>query len=296
MPDTPTVAVLINPLRKEQAEDLLARLSAEDVPHHVIDVPDADDLAGVAADASADHDVVAAVGGDGTQRTVGATLAGTGTALAVVPGGTVNLLGQVLGIHDVGDAVAAITGGHRRALDVGEVDGDPFLLFAGSGYDARVIEEVDEGAKRFGLLSYAVIGLRELRRGRPRDVVVAVDGAPAWRGRAMGVVVSNVSQRGSGDVHVAPDARPDDGVLDVVIQRCDTLPSVVRAGSRIVRGARPDMRDVQYLRGRHVVVAWSGPVACQRDGDPIDRRARAVHEVRDQQLLVCAPAADATAS
>ncbi len=305
-PSARRVAIVVNPERSDAADDLLAALRDDSVEVDVRRLDDAADLTDEIRRAVDDGaSVIAAVGGDGTQRAAAAVLRGTGARLAVVPGGTVNLLGKVLGIESVADTAAAIRGGRTRSFDVGLVDtvdgagdntsggaGDEFVLTATTGYDAAVMHDLDDGAKRFGILGYFATGLRRMRRQRPRPVRVRVDGEEAYRGRAMGVLVANVAQRASPRFELAPDAEPDDGRLDAVVLRCDTVRSLVRALGALLRDRRPDEDDVVFAQGRSIEVVWDRPVWSQRDGDEAGEGTRFRYEVAPERVTLCVPPDD----
>jgi hypothetical protein len=159
----PSIAVVVNPERRELLQPLLDALGdRSDV--RVVEPDSVEGLADACVEAAGWADVVAAVGGDGSQRTAADALKGTKASLAVVPAGTANLLARVLGIDGVEEATSAITGGRRRRLDTGVVDGDTFVLNASSGFDAAVMRRVDDAAKRWGRLGYFLTGVRTLSR------------------------------------------------------------------------------------------------------------------------------------
>jgi len=93
-------------------------------------------------------DVLFVWGGDGTvQRCIDA-VAGTDTAVAILPAGTANLLAANLGVpHDLAEAVLVGLHGDRRRLDTGSVNGERFTAMAGAGFDARMISDADRGMK-----------------------------------------------------------------------------------------------------------------------------------------------------
>jgi diacylglycerol kinase (ATP) len=112
-------------------------------------------------------DVVFVWGGDGTvQRCIDA-VAGTDTAVAILPAGTANLLAANLNVpHDLAEAVLVGLHGDRRRLDTGWVNGERFAVMAGAGFDARMIADADRGIKdRLGRAAYIVTGLKNLRAG-----------------------------------------------------------------------------------------------------------------------------------
>lgn len=259
---------IVNPERSDAADELTDRVDID------TDRPEAaDEIAERAADAVADDDVrvVAAVGGDGTQRTVAEAVSGTDTELAIVPGGTVNLLGRVHGVESVDVAAEAIERGEAHPFDLARCDGHAFLLNSSSGLDADMIAGTDDRAKRFGRVGYAAMGVLALLRAEPGHCTVTVDGDVVFDDDALTVMVMNVGQRGSANLTVAPDAATDDGLLDVVIAR-GSRRSYVRAGYACVRGRRPRTDDAVSGQGIEIEVRWDREVAVQCDGDPADRR------------------------
>jgi diacylglycerol kinase (ATP) len=110
-------------------------------------------------------------GGDGTvQRCIDA-IAGTDTAVAILPAGTANLLAMNLQIpDDLPGAVRVGLRGDRRRMDTGSVNGEHFAVMAGAGFDARMISEAGRGMKdRPGRAAYVYTVIRNLstRRCRP---------------------------------------------------------------------------------------------------------------------------------
>jgi YegS/Rv2252/BmrU family lipid kinase len=162
-------------------------------------------------------DVVLASGGDGTVTACAEGVAGSGVPLAVLPAGTGNLLARNLGLPLALDQALAVglTGRDRR-LDVGNVNGHPFVAMAGIGFDAMLLDSTGEPLKkRLGWMAYAVSALRHLR-ARPVRATLRADGRPVLRRRASGIIVANVGALQGGLV-LLPGAEPDDGVLDLMV-------------------------------------------------------------------------------
>jgi YegS/Rv2252/BmrU family lipid kinase len=162
-------------------------------------------------------DLVLASGGDGTVAACVAGVAGSPVPLGVLPCGTGNLLARNLGLPlALDEALAVALTGPDRRLDVGTANGRPFVVMAGIGFDAEMLDGTDERLKSWlGWGAYVLAALRQLR-DRPVRMVVRADGGPPQRRWASGVIVGNVGSL-QGNVRLLPDAVPDDGVLDVAV-------------------------------------------------------------------------------
>jgi diacylglycerol kinase (ATP) len=160
---------------------------------------------------------VIAWGGDGTVNEVASALAFRDAALAVIPSGSGNGLARELRVPmDAAAAFAVAIDGHSRTIDCGELDGRLFFNIAGLGLDARVAHEfAAHGLVRRGFLRYLEITARELIRFEPDDHTIIADGV-VIQARALIVAIANARQYGNGAL-IAPNARVDDGKLDLVV-------------------------------------------------------------------------------
>jgi YegS/Rv2252/BmrU family lipid kinase len=166
---------------------------------------------------SAAVDLLIACGGDGTVTACAEGVAGTGVPLALIPLGTGNLLARNVGVPmGLEEALEVALGGAQQPVDAGRVNGKLFLVMAGLGLDARMLDDTSEPLKkRLGWLAYALTAVRHLG-DRPMKVTVRADGGRPRRLRAGAVIIGNVGWL-QGGVPLLPDARPDDGVLDAVV-------------------------------------------------------------------------------
>jgi diacylglycerol kinase family enzyme len=231
---------------------------------------------------------VIAYGGDGTVRGVAAGLVGSETALAILPMGTGNLLARNLGIpvSDHERAAEVALGRTERRIDVGTVeidvsgeDEDPvretFLVMAGLGFDAEVMASVEPALKqKVGWWAYVVAGARRLR-GRTTAVTIQLDDDEPVRSRVRSVIIGNCGEL-TGGLALLPDARVDDGWLDVVvvaprrIVHWGSVVFTVLSRARLARLVRPTERTVvQHFRCRRLVVRAEKPLAVQLDGDAV---------------------------
>jgi YegS/Rv2252/BmrU family lipid kinase len=240
-------------------------------------------------------ELVVVCGGDGTVRTVCAELAGTGVPVGVVPAGTGNLLARNLALPlYLNAAIDVALGGQDRAIDIVRISGDGlgddehFLVMAGMGFDAAIMEGANEQIKaKVGWLAYVVAGLRNLMFPAVR-VDVSVDDEPFVQTRARTIVVGNVGFLQAG-LPLLPDATIDDGRIDVVLVNPRRFLSWLRVVVRVI-GRRKKVDDtVNRMTGRKVVIKASHDTPRQIDGDPVGAGQELVCECLPGRLLVRVP-------
>jgi YegS/Rv2252/BmrU family lipid kinase len=234
-------------------------------------------------------DLVIAQGGDGTVMACVTGLAGTDVPLAVLPGGTGNLLAANFDIPtDLEGAVEVALHGERRRLDVLAMGEDRFVVMGGIGFDAAMLRDADPGLKeRLGAVAYVLSGLRNLRR-RPTRFELRLDDGPPMRRVGQGVLVGNLG-RLQGGLPIMPEARPDDGLLDVAVLRTVTVADWLRLAVRVLLRRRRKEPDLEVLRARRVEVRCDRPQPVERDGDPAGATDRFVVEVVPRALTLCVP-------
>ena len=163
-------------------------------------------------------DIVLSVGGDGTALEVARGLVGTECALGLIPAGTGNDFRKTLGIEKEPEkALATVLNKPAQPTDAGMINGELFLNEIGTGFDVAVLDYANK-AKKYcrGLLPYLVGVLRALFRFRPIHAVIQVDDNEPEEKDVFVVAAANGGIIGGGIV-IAPDARADDGLLDIII-------------------------------------------------------------------------------
>jgi YegS/Rv2252/BmrU family lipid kinase len=239
-------------------------------------------------------DLVIAIGGDGTVRAVCEELAGTGIPVGIVPAGTGNLLARNLSIPlYLRAAVDVCLNGQDRAIDMVRVTGDEmedstYLVMAGMGFDAAIMEGVNESfKKKVGWLAYVWSGLKALMFPAIR-IEVSVDGGPFTRHRARTLVIGNVGHLQAG-MPLIPDAVIDDGELDVVMLYPRRFLSWLPIAARVLTRNKRTDETITRMRGREVIVRTQSPTPRQLDGDLLapgkELRAECIHG----RLLVRVP-------
>lgn len=248
---------------------LLELAAAHNVETHV--TTGADDLqkrARAAAAKGVERLLVA--GGDGSVHYAVRGLTGTKCALAVVPVGRGNDFAAIVGSPaDVDAAFAQALEGPIRELDVGWVAGHSFSGYCGVGFDSEAAKVVQSSSRFFkGDMAYINAVLRTLVTFRAPNMRVEHD-AGEFEGRAMFAVVCNIARFGGG-MQIAPQARPDDGLLDLVIAEELGRLELLRVFPKVYRGEHVDHPAVQILRTRAVRIAVDREMTLACDGEPLD--------------------------
>jgi len=234
-------------------------------------------------------DVVAVLGGDGTLNEAANGLAGTGAALAVLPGGSTNVFARTLGlpndpIEATGVLVESLAQGRIEPVALGSVNGRYFLFHVGMGFDAEVVHQVE---RRAGLKRYAAHPLyvfagfttwfRHYDRSRPRFALHLPQGdLPEGEVVDDGyfAIVFNTSPYtylGNRPLEVAPDASLDRGLVVLALRTLafSTTVAVVTSALRTGRLARSHRSSVYRTDLDGLRVRGHGRFPYQVDGDYI---------------------------
>ena len=276
------VALVINPV-KNNADDVRKQVAAatRDMGMGevlVLETTQDDPGTRMAADArAAGVKVVIAAGGDGTVRTVAEQLVGTDIRLGIVPMGTGNLLARNLSlpIDDFDTCInAALSGATKKigTLDVrfedpdGERHRHTTLVIGGVGLDAEVMGDTRDDLKaKAGWLAYGEAGLRHLPGDR-QDATIAIDGGSARRYKIRSVLVANCGTL-QGGLELLPDAKLDDGLLDVMVLSPRHVLDWARIAANTVIGHRVKIPVMETLQGTRVQIRFETPIVSQLDGD-----------------------------
>ena len=295
------VAVVFNPVtgggdpaeRRRDTQEALERAGLEVL---WLETTKEDPGQGLTAKAVAEGvGLVMAHGGDGTVMACVTGLAGTEVPLAVLPGGTGNLLATNFDIpSDLDEAVQVAVAGDRVRLDVGAMDDDRFVVMGGIGFDAAMLRDADPKLKEhMGAVAYVLSGFKNLRR-RPTRFRLRLDDRPQIERTGQGVLIGNLG-RLQGGLPVMPDARPDDGLLDVAVLQTRTVLDWLALAARVLLRRRKDPQ-LELFQARRIEIHCDTPQPVERDGDPAGARDHLVVEVVPKALTLCVPPAKGSTS
>ncbi len=245
-------------------DDLVEAIERHGCEVHPFAIQDRDEAPGC------DPERIVVAGGDGSVGWAAELAGRLGVPLAVIPAGTANDFARA---HDLPlDADAAIElaarGTDTRRLELGRIDGRPFVNVASAGLAPVAARHAHDHKPRLGPLAYLIGAVRAGATAHPVACDVRVDGEPLYAGKAWQIIVSVSGAFGGGSSVDA--AEPDDGRLHV---------TVVPAGSRVAlawrafglrRGHIAEQRGVVTDEGREVDLGLTVGAELNLDGELCD--------------------------
>ncbi len=269
-----TLSVIVNPAAGggragralDGVRDALERLGLE---YRIQATRSLDDARELARAAGAAGETAVAFGGDGLIGAVAGALRGCDGVLGVLPGGRGNDFARALRIPlDPRAACTILATGTIRSLDLGEVNGHPFVGIASCGVDADANRIANRTHHVHGKLVYSYAALRALAQWRAAAFTITLDGGRPHTITGYTIAVANSSSFGGG-MRLAPAARLDDGLLEVVVIAQMSKLRFLRLLPTVFWGGHVHHAGVEILQGRTIEIAASRPLEIYADGDPI---------------------------
>ena len=314
-PPRKRLAVVLNPTKLDSTSDdvheVITRICSEhdwDEPLF-IETSEHDVGFGQTRQALAENvDVVCAFGGDGTVRAVAQEMVDSGVPMGLLPGGTGNLLARNLEMptDDLAKSVEVAITGRNRHIDVGWLRLNPdeahleehvgegstvgprrhaFLVMAGLGLDAAIMEETSEELKaKIGWTAYVPAGMKHLLVERFK-AHLSVDGGPPSTIRARTVLIGNCGKL-TGGINLMPDAEPDDGTLDVVVIAPKGLMAWVAVAAKVLTKSERTTQTLDRYRCQSVGIRVDHEQKIELDGDIIGEATHVEIEVQPHALIV----------
>ena len=232
--------------------------------------------------------VVIAAGGDGTLNAVVSGLAGSRTALGVMPAGTMNVFAREMGIpaNSLPKALEVIEKGLIREVDLFSANGAPFVQMAGVGFDAMVIEETKwESKKMLGALAYLLAAVKVLGEKPPMMEIVTGEGR---REKGVAVLCGNGSLYG-GQFKLFHRASNLDSKLDVIVFKESGYRFVLDSLRGIAKGGIDLAASTSYFQSDCITVTSERPVPVEIDGELLGRFEKISFCETSSRLRVLAP-------
>ena len=298
---TERIAVIVNPISgtggrpdlvRRRVENAQAVLDARRLDGRVFVTERSGHGPALVREALADGaTLVIAWGGDGTINEVASELAFRDISFAVIPSGSGNGLARELKIPlHTDQAFEVALGGTERVIDAGELEGKLFFNVAGVGLDAQVAHEFAvTGLERRGFARYIEIASRQLFSFHATEYLIVADGV-SWQARALIVALANGRQYGNGAV-IAPDARIDDGRLDVIVVGERSALKAVTQMPMLFNGRIARVPGITMTPAQDVAISSAAPMIYHVDGEPCGGGTSIRARIRPQALRVRVPTA-----
>jgi YegS/Rv2252/BmrU family lipid kinase len=199
-------------------------------------------------------------------------VAGGEIPMAILPGGTANLMSVELGIpKDLAKAAQIITDPNSviRQVDVGQVGEKQFILRVGIGFAAEKVKIADREMKdKWGILAYSIAGLKALKTTPMAQYRITVDGVEhETDGKTC--LIDNAGNMGLQGVSAAKTISVSDGLLDVIVVRNASISSWIAVGDQVL-GREPKSGAVKHWQGREISIECDPPQTVQVDGEVWD--------------------------
>jgi diacylglycerol kinase (ATP) len=213
-------------------------------------------------------DTLVVIGGDGMIHLAIQSLAGTQTALGVVPAGTGNDVSRYFGIprDNPVAAVDAIIAGNARSIDLGRVGPTYFISILAGGLDAIINAHVNDMKWPKGQMRYNIATVAALRTFKPISYHLDIDGEELSF-EATTLAVANTSSYGGG-MRIAEGADAEDGLLDLVVIGPGTPRELLATFPKVFKGAHVNHPKFHRWRGKKISIVASG-ITAYADGEPL---------------------------
>jgi YegS/Rv2252/BmrU family lipid kinase len=269
-----TLTLIVNPFAGggrpgRRLADVRAALDALGMDHRVEPTRSLEHARELAVAAAAAGEVAVAFGGDGLIGAVADALRGGEGVLGVLPGGRGNDFARMLGLPlDPAVACGVLATGSVGVIDLGQVGSRAFVAIAGCGFDSDANRIANATKLISGQLVYVYGAVRALAAWRPATFTVTLDDAEPRIITGYSVAAANSRSYGGG-MMLAPGARLDDGLLDVVIVTDMPKLRLLALLPTVYRGTHVSRAEVEVHRCTRVRIQASRPMTMYGDGDPI---------------------------
>lgn len=233
------------------------------------------------------YEIVVAVGGDGSINEIGGALVDTPAALGVIPAGSGNGLAMHLGYgREIIQAVKKLNNARVQKIDVGVLNGHLFVNVAGIGFDGLVSNLMKRSAKR-GFIPYFLKSVEAGLTYTPVECTIQLDDRVIQQ-KCFAIAVANGPMYGY-NFQIAPDARIDDGLFEVVLLKDAPRWQYFAAVPATLSGKIYDESFVEHYTSKTVVVSAAQPLFVHVDGEGMELNAPLEFSIKPGALNMLVP-------
>jgi diacylglycerol kinase (ATP) len=245
------------------------------------------------------EDVVFVAGGDGSVGAVASILANSSTALAVLPAGTANVWAKALGLQHLDwfhwfaleDAASRLSRGTYHWADLGECNGQDFMLWAGIGLDAEIVQNVEPRGRWEKSLGTAQYASKAMWQTLGWEGIHLNVNSPELdlEGKFLVAIASNIRAYAGGYVELALNAKIDDGKLDFWLFEGSSFKDVFVHVLQVLRGKHVDAPGVIHFQASESSFSTEEKLPFQMDGEVRRITSPAHFRIREKVLRVLVP-------
>jgi diacylglycerol kinase (ATP) len=214
------------------------------------------------------YDIFVAAGGDGTVRSVASQLVGTNKILGVLPMGSGNGFAREFGFRpNIPSLLKDIKKAESLPIDIIEINNLLCLNAAGIGLDSFVAHSFDKLGTR-GLWSYVYVTFKNFIRLKPVRVTIRLDGETITDD-LFTLTIANTRQFGN-NAYIAPEAKPNDGIIDIVLVRPFPKIKAPLIVYRLFRGTLNKSKYVRYIKTDKPFSIQTDETKFHIDGEPFE--------------------------
>ena len=283
------VLFIVNPLSVKRKGINLERLIENNLDHasfdyRIIYTEYHNHAAELAETYRSDYRIIVAAGGDGTVNQVSQALVAYDNILGLIPLGSGNGLARDLGIpSNIGKSIKRINLLNTRVIDSGVIGGRHFINIAGIGFDAEIAHDF-AGSVRRGLTGYARSVIRKFFSYKARVYTIRTD-----RGErsleAFLISFANTGQYGN-NAYISPDAKPDDGLLDICIIKKFPLHMAPVLAAKLFFKNISSSKYIEILRVKKISLVSEQLILGHIDGEPVGFDREVSIEIKEKSLAV----------
>jgi YegS/Rv2252/BmrU family lipid kinase len=233
------------------------------------------------------YEIVVAVGGDGSINEVASALLDTDVVLGIIPAGSGNGLAMHLGYgRDIDEAIKKLNTAEEQLIDIGMMNGRPFINLAGVGFDGLVSNMV-KGSNWRGFIPYFLKSVEAGLKYTPRECRIEFDDKVLTE-KCFIISIANGPMWGY-NFQIAPDARLDDGFFEVVIMKEAPRWQYFAAVPSTLNGKIYDAEFVEHFTTSRVKISAPGKNYVHLDGEGLVLEDDLVFEIKPKALKILVP-------